>query len=370
MKPDLRGKIALVAGATRGTGRGVARALGEAGATVYCTGRSIRGAGATPGRPETIEETAELVTAAGGVGIARRVDHTEPDQVRALVEHIRAEHGGLDILVNDVWGGDDLTEWGKSLWEHSLENGLAMQRTAVHSHIITSHAAIPIMLDRPGAILFEITDGVENSYRGNLFYDLAKVSVIRLAVALAYELRNRGVTAVAVTPGFLRSERMLALFGVTEDNWRDQVKRDPNFAESETPLYVGRGIAALAADPEHSRMSGRALTSWGLSDKYGIEDADGRRPHWGRYIAGQTDALWSELVDATKAYFATHAPGVVVEGDRASLTLRAGDATRVVLEPELYFSAHEQIATELANLSSRAPTPSSRDDKPLSPTHV
>jgi NAD(P)-dependent dehydrogenase (short-subunit alcohol dehydrogenase family) len=336
MKPDLRGTIALVAGATRGTGRGIARALGEAGATVYCTGRSIRGAGATPGRPETIEETAELVTAAGGIGIAVRVDHTAPEQVRALVERIRAEHGGLDILVNDVWGGDDLTEWGKTLWEHSLENGLAMQRTAVHSHIITSHAAIPIMLDRPGALIFEITDGVEDQYRGNLFYDLAKMSVIRLAVALAYELRTRSVTAVAVTPGFLRSERMLALFGVTEENWRDQIKRDPNFAESETPLYVGRGIAALAADPEHWRVSGRALTSWDLAERYDVEDADGRRPHWGRYIGGQTDALWSKLVDATRSYFAIHAPSVAVAADRASRTLRAGDATRVVLSPELF----------------------------------
>jgi NAD(P)-dependent dehydrogenase (short-subunit alcohol dehydrogenase family) len=337
MKPNLRGTIALVAGATRGTGRGVARALGEAGATVYCTGRSIRGAGATPGRPETIEETAELVTAAGGIGIAVRVDH-----------------GGLEIVVNDVWGGDDLTEWGKTLWEHSLENGLAMQRTAVHSHIITSHAAIPIMLDRLGAIIFEITDGVEDQYRGNLFYDLAKVSVIRLAVALAYELRTRSVTAVAVTPGFLRSERMLALFGVTEENWRDQVKRDPNFAESETPLYVGRGIAALAADPEHWRVSGRALTSWDLAERYDVEDADGRRPHWGRYIGGQTDALWSKLVDATRSYFATHAPGVAVEADRASRTLRAGDATRVVLSPELFMVDHAQIAAELSRLSSRA----------------
>ena len=355
MTPDLRGKIALVAGATRGTGRGIARGLGEAGATVYCTGRSVRGAGATPGRPETIEETAELVTAAGGVGVPVRVDHTQPDEVRALVDRIRAEHEGLDILVNDVWGGDDLTQWGKTLWEHSLEDGLNMQRTAVHSHIITSHAAIPIMLDRPGAIIFEITDGVSDNYRGNLFYDLAKVSVIRLAVALAYELRKRGVTAVAVSPGFLRSERMLALFGVTEANWRDQVKRDPYFAESETPLYVGRGIAALAADPTHWRDNGRVLASWDLADRYDIEDADGRRPHWGRYLAGQTDALWSKLVDATRAHFAKHAPGVEILADRASLTLRAGDATRAVLEPELFMVEHAQIVAELQSLSRLPP---------------
>ena len=343
----LTGKIALVAGATRGTGRGIARALGEAGATVYCTGRSVRGSGATPGRPETIEETAELVSAAGGEGIAVQVDHTVPEQVRSLAERIRAEQGGLDILINDVWGGDDLTEWGKPLWEHSLEKGLAMQRNAVHSHLITSHAIVPLMLDRRGALLCEITDGVSESYRGNVYYDLAKVSVIRLAVALAYELRTRGVTAVAVTPGFLRSERMLALFGVTEANWQEHAKRDPHFAESETPLYVGRGIAALAADPMHWRESGRALTSWELAEKYGIVDADGRRPHWGRYIAGQSDALWQQLVAEATAQFAKRAPGVPVADDRKTLTLRAGDATRVVLEPELFLIKHELIAHEL-----------------------
>jgi NAD(P)-dependent dehydrogenase (short-subunit alcohol dehydrogenase family) len=343
----LENKVALVAGATRGTGRGIARALGEAGATVYCTGRSVRGAGATPGRPETIEETAEQVTAAGGKGIAMRVDHTRIDEVRALVERIRVEQGGLDILVNDVWGGDDLTDWGKTLWEHSLENGLSMQHNAVHSHIITSHAAIPIMLDRGAALLVEVTDGVRDSYRGNAFYDLAKVSVIRLAVALGYELRNRGVTAVAVSPGFLRSERMLAQFGVTEATWREQVARDPHFGESETPLYVGRGIAALAADPDHWRVRGQALASWDLADRYGIVDADGRRPHWGRYMDGQLDTRWRELAETTRAHFASKAPGVAVEADRASLTLRAAGATRVVLEPELFFSTPQSIAEEL-----------------------
>jgi len=354
MAADLRGKTALVAGATRGTGRGIAHALGEAGATVYCTGRSVRGAIATPGRSESIEETADLVTAAGGVGVPMRVDHTEPAQVRALIERIAKERGGLDILVNDVWGGDDLTAWGKTLWEHSLDDGLLMQRAAVHSHLITSHAAIPIMLDRPGAIVFEITDGVSDHYRGNVFYDLAKVSVIRLAVALAYELRTRGVTAVAVTPGFLRSERMLALFGVTEANWQDQAKRDPHFAESETPIYVGRGIAALAADPNHWRVSGQALTSWDLAEKYNVEDADGRRPHWGRYIAGQLDILWSKLVAEARRQLAVRAPGVEVEEDRVSLTLRAGGVSRAVLEPELFYVEHGRIADELVALHARA----------------
>ncbi|HTI63770.1 MAG TPA: SDR family NAD(P)-dependent oxidoreductase, partial [Gemmatimonadaceae bacterium] len=210
----LSGRIALVAGATRGAGRGIARGLGEAGATVYCTGRSVSGHSATAGRPETIDETAALVTDAGGTGIAVQTDHTQPDQVEALVERIRGDHGHLDVLVNDVWGGDELTEWGKPLWEHSLEKGLLMLERAVHSHLITSRFAIPLMLDRDGALLVEVTDGVTPAYRGNVYYDLVKSSAIRLAMALGYELRERGVTAVAVTPGFLRSERMLALFGV------------------------------------------------------------------------------------------------------------------------------------------------------------
>jgi len=344
---SLTGEIALVAGATRGTGRGVARALGEAGATVYCTGRSVHGHPATAGRTETIEETADLVTAAGGTGIAVRVDHTIPDEVRALVERIRADHHGLDVLINDVWGGDDLTQWGKTLWEHSLDDGLLMQRRAVHSHIITSHFAVPLMLDRRGALIVEVTDGVGASYRGNVFYDLAKVSVIRLAVALAYELRNRGVTAVAVTPGFLRSERMLDLFGVTEANWLDHIARDPHWVESETPLYVGRCIAALAADPQHWLVSGAALSSWDLAEQYGVTDADGRRPHWGRYIAAQMDTEWATLVANTQREFANRAPGVEIVGDRKSLTLRAGDATRTVLEPELFFPGASSIADEL-----------------------
>lgn len=351
---SLSGKIALVAGATRGAGRGIARALGEAGALVYCSGRSTRDAGATAGRPETIDETAELVSAAGGTGIAVRTDHTKPEEVRALVERISREQGGLDILVNDVWGGDDLTEWGKPLWEHSLEKGLLMLERAVHSHIITSHEAVPIMLDRAGALIVEVTDGVDRNYRGNFFYDLVKSSAIRMAMALAYELRNRSVTAVAVSPGFLRSERMLELFGVSEANWREHIARDPHWSESETPIYVGRCIAALAADRDAWRMSGRALASWDLADRYGIADADGRRPHWGRYIAGHVDGHWAKLVAAADEALKTCAPGVRLESTRESLTLRAGDVVRDVLEPELFFSSPASIAEELCARYARA----------------
>jgi len=338
MSGSLHGRIALVAGATRGAGRGIARGLGEAGATVYCSGRSVRGRPGTPGRPETIEETAELVTAAGGVGIPVQADHTVPEEVERLTERIRVERGGLDILVNDVWGGDALTEWGKPLWEHSLDNGLLMLQRGVHSHLITSRFAVPLMLDRAGAIVVEVTDGVGAGYRGNVYYDLVKTSVIRIAKALAYELRQRHVTAVAVTPGFLRSEQMLEKFGVTEATWRDHIARDPHWAESETPMFVGRCVAALAADPNHWRRSGQVLASWGLAEEYGIDDADGRRPHWAHYIDPLIDQQWSALVDRARSEFARRAPNVALSTDRASLTLEADGVSRQVLEPELFFS--------------------------------
>jgi NAD(P)-dependent dehydrogenase (short-subunit alcohol dehydrogenase family) len=293
-KNVLQGKIALVAGATRGAGRGIAVALGEAGATVYCTGRSTRIRRATPGRPETIEETAELVTAAGGLGIALRVDHTKPADVKKLVARIKRRHKGLDILVNDVWGGDALTEWGKPFWTVNLENGLGMLKQAIHSHIITAHYAAPLMLGRGRGIIFEITDGDAFYYRGNIFYDLVKISVIRLAFAMSRELRKRDVVSVALTPGFLRSERVLEHFGVTEANWKDAGKKkgknsaDQNdaptdFMVSESPRYVGRAVVALAADPKVKKKSGRVFSSWALAREYGFTDLDGTRPHWGNY---------------------------------------------------------------------------------------
>ena len=286
----------MVAGATRGAGRGIAIALGEAGTTVYCTGRSTRKRGDTRGRPETIEETAELVTAAGGKGIAVRVDHTDPAQVKKLVALIRRRHKGLDILVNDVWGGDALTEFGKPFWKVNLESGLRMLKQAVHSHIITAHYAAPLMLGRRGAAIFEITDGDAFYYRGNIFYDLVKISVIRLAFAMAQELRKRKIASVALTPGFLRSEAVLEHFGVTEANWKDVRKRknpaanskDQNdapedFLISESPRFVGRAVVAVAADPKAMKKSGRVFSSWALAREYGFTDLDGTQPHWGNY---------------------------------------------------------------------------------------
>lgn len=287
MKP-LRNQVAVVAGATRGAGRGIAAMLGEAGATVYCTGRSARGQLSSMGRSETIEDTAELVTANGGKGIPVRVDHTVEKDVKALFERIKEEQNGqLDILVNDVWGADPLTEWGKGFWEHSLANGLLMQQQAVHSHMMTSYYGAPLMVAQRHGLIIEITDGMDYRYRGNVYYSLAKVSAIHLAAAMAEDLRPHGVAAVAVTPGFLRSEAMLDQFGVNEQNWREAGRQDPHFLMSETPTYIGKAIVALAADPERMDKSGKSYSTWGLSDEYGFTDADGSRPHWGKYAAEQ-----------------------------------------------------------------------------------
>lgn len=274
----------MVAGATRGAGRGIACALGEAGATVYCTGRSVRGKPASGNYPETIEETAEMVSARGGTGIAVQVDHTVEEQVKRLFERVAADHGRLDILVNDVWGGDELTEFGKAFWKVSLDKGRLMIERAIYSHIVTSHFAAPLLIQSGSGLIVEITDGDSYVYRGNIFYDLVKCSVIRLAYTMAYELRKRKVTVVALTPGFLRSERMLERFGVTEANWREGAKTRPEFIESETPFFVGRAVAALAADPEVAKKSGRVFSSWGLAPEYGFTDVDGRRPDIGAYF--------------------------------------------------------------------------------------
>jgi NAD(P)-dependent dehydrogenase (short-subunit alcohol dehydrogenase family) len=295
MKP-LHDKIAVVAGATRGAGRGIACMLGEAGATVYCTGRSVRGHAATSGRPETIDETAEMVTARGGKGIPVQVDHTVEEQVSALFARIRREVRRLDVLVNDVWGGDDLTEWGKPFWKLSMEKGLLMLQRAVHSHIITSRYGAPLMVERDTGLIVEITDGDFLGYRGNLFYDLSKISAIRLAYAMAADLRDHRVTALAVTPGFLRSETMLDHFGVTEANWQDAVRKDRHFAESETPYYIGRAVAALASDPNVASKAGQVHATWNLAKEYGFIDVDGRRPDWGSYI----DRVIAEILDRGK----------------------------------------------------------------------
>jgi NAD(P)-dependent dehydrogenase (short-subunit alcohol dehydrogenase family) len=291
----LAGKVALVAGATRGAGRGIAVGLGEAGATVYCTGRTTRERQSEYDRPETIEETAELVTAAGGDGVAVAVDHLDPDEVEALVRRIDSEHGRLDVLVNDIWGGEKLFEWNKPVWEHDLEKGLRLLRLAIETHLVTSHFALPFVIREPGGLVVEMTDGTreynETRYRVSAFYDLAKAAVLRLAFAQAEELEPYGCTAVALTPGWLRSEMMLENYGVTEANWRDGAAINPHFAAiSESPRFVGRAVVALAADPDVHARTGGSFSSGGLAREYGFTDVDGSQPDAWRYLVEVQEA--------------------------------------------------------------------------------
>jgi NAD(P)-dependent dehydrogenase (short-subunit alcohol dehydrogenase family) len=332
----LKDRVALVAGATRGVGRGIALALGEAGATVYCTGRSTgairegdshvasQAASQLPrrrgeagkklwpaeyyaGRPETIEETAELVTARGGKGIAVVVDHLELPQVEKLIARIREEQARLNILVNDISESAEY-EFGQTFWNIDLERGFAMFRNAIHTHVITSRYAAPLMIETAkesgtSGLIVEIGDGDSYVYRGNLIFDMVKTTVIRLAFAMARELRRKNVAAIALTPGFLRSEVMLEHFGVTEANWQDAVKKNSDYAVSETPLYAGRAVAALAADPNIMKKSGRAFSTWGLSDEYEFVDADGSRPHWGRHFEGKYGKIMKNCDDGFYSYW-------------------------------------------------------------------
>jgi NAD(P)-dependent dehydrogenase (short-subunit alcohol dehydrogenase family) len=293
MKP-LEGKIALVAGGTRGAGRGIAMELGAAGATVYITGRTTRNSVSEYNRPETIEETAELVNELGGIGIPVQVDHLIAEQVQALVERIEKEQGRLDILVNDIWGGENIIEWSTPVWEHSLEKGLRMLRLAVDTHLITSHYALPLLIKNKGGLVIEMTDGTkeynENNYRVSMFYDLAKTSVNRMAKALAHELSPHQCTAVSLSPGWMRSEIMLEVFGVTEENWQDGIEKDSNFAISETPRFVGRAVAALAMDENRHELNGQSFSSGELAKKYDFYDIDGSQPDCFRYLVEVVEA--------------------------------------------------------------------------------
>ncbi|HEY7521263.1 MAG TPA: SDR family oxidoreductase [Methylomirabilota bacterium] len=293
MQQSLSGKVALVAGATRGAGRGIAVQLGAAGATVYVTGRTTRQERSEMNRPETIEETAARVDAAGGRGIAVQVDHLVPDQVKALVARIENEQGALHVLVNDIWGATKM-EWNKTVWESDLDYGLRTLRLAVDTHAITSHFAIPLLLRTRGGLVIEVTDGTDDynatHYRVSFFFDVAKAAVNRMAFALAHELAPHGATAVSLTPGWLRSEAMLEAYGVREDNWREATTRSPHFAISETPAFVGRAVVALAQDPNVARWNGTSLSSGQLAKVYGFTDVDGSRPDAWRYVTEVQDA--------------------------------------------------------------------------------
>jgi NAD(P)-dependent dehydrogenase (short-subunit alcohol dehydrogenase family) len=297
----LRGHVALVTGATRGAGRGMAVELGAAGATVYVTGRSTRAGRSDIDRPETIEDTADLVTSAGGRGIAVRCDHTVAADVRALVARIEAEQAGrLDVLVDDTWGGDRWIEW-KPIWEHDLDNGLRALRNGLETHLITLHTVLPLLVRRGNGLVCEITDGDDlfnDRYRGTMFFDMIKVAITRLGRMLHDEVAAHGITSVSLTPGFLRSEEMLEHFGVTEETWRDGIATDKWFAISETPHYIGRAVVALASDPEASRWSGRALSAGQLARHYGFTDLDGSRPEASRFFA---DAYFGDKPDADVA---------------------------------------------------------------------
>ncbi|HEY6737897.1 MAG TPA: SDR family oxidoreductase [Actinopolymorphaceae bacterium] len=303
MTATLSGRVAVVAGGTRGAGRGIATELGRAGATVYVTGRSTRASRSDLDRPETIEETAERVTALGGHGVAVRCDHSDPAQVAELARRVESEQDGrLDVLVNDIWGGESLIQW-RPVWEHDLEKGMRAWHRAVDTHIITSHHLLPLLVARKSGLVVEITDGDEagnalfpDGYRGGFFYDLIKKTVIQLAKTQAAELRPHGVAAVSLTPGFLRSEEMLDHFGVTEDTWRDAIAQDPHFAHSESPAFIGRAVAALAADPEVMRRTGRSLNVADLAKEYGFTDLDGTQPDFAGYFRTELAPKLTQII--------------------------------------------------------------------------
>jgi NAD(P)-dependent dehydrogenase (short-subunit alcohol dehydrogenase family) len=289
MPKPLEGQIALVAGATRAAGRGIAQELAAAGAKVYCTGRSTRAAPATPGRPETIEETAELIAAEGGQAVAIRVDHTAEAEVAALAARIQADEGRLDILVNDIWGGDELIDWGAPFWNQDIATMRGLVDQALFSHWITARHLAPMMVEANRGLIVEVTDGSDPGYRGTLLYDFIKAGLIRLAYGMAWDLATTRVTALALSPGFLRSEAMLERFGVAEANWRDGVAQDPDFAASETPRYVGRAIAALAADANLRAKAGGAYFTADLAEEYGFTDVDGSRPHFWKSVLARLE---------------------------------------------------------------------------------
>lgn len=290
MSQVLAGSVAVVAGATRGAGRGIARALGAAGATVYCTGRSTRAVPSPYNRPETIEETAEMIRAAGGNAIPLRVDHAEEAEVAALFERVDREHGKLDILVNSLAGEHPLMNGWSPFWDTDLANAGALLQQCLVARMITAKHGARLMVRRRRGLIAEITENDLLTSSGDVLTQLVRFGHKALAASYAAELRRHGVVALAITPGFLRSERMLEYFGVTEETWREAGNKDRNFLESESPQFVGRAIVALATDPRISERTGHLFSSWEVGREYGLTDLDGRRPDW-----GQLDVDYSEI---------------------------------------------------------------------------
>ena len=291
----LSGAVAVVAGATRGAGRGIARALAEAGALVYCTGRSAIGHPKGMDRPETIDQTVSLIEQAGGRAIAVRVDHTREEEVASLAARLKNEVGRVDVLVNSLWGGDPMVNWSQRFWEVDLSQIRTYLDQTLISHLITNRHVAPLMVEADRGLIIEVIDGHFAGYRGQILYDLVKASLARLAYAMAMELVETGVTALSLSPGFLRSEAVLEHFGVREENWRDAIAKDPFFCESETPMFVGRAVVALAADPEVRRKGGLIHFASDLAREYGFTDADGRVPDFPRLFDSKVRQIASAL---------------------------------------------------------------------------
>jgi NAD(P)-dependent dehydrogenase (short-subunit alcohol dehydrogenase family) len=329
---SLAGRVALVAGATRGAGRGVARALGAAGALVYCTGRSAIGHPKGMDRPETIDETAALIQQAGGRAVALRVDHTRDEEVAGLAARIRRDEGRLDVLVNSIWGADPLIDWSKSFWEIDLAGVRSYLDQTLVSHLVTNRCLAPLMVEADRGLIVEVIDGHFAGYRGQILYDLVKSSLARLAYGMAMELARTGVTALAVSPGFLRSEAVLEHFGVSEETWREAIAKDPYFAESETPALVGRAVVALAADPDVGRKAGLALFAADLAREYGFTDVDGRTPDFPRMFDTRAEAMASASATDDESRFLMWARYCQIHRDQARRDLAARLAKALGLE--------------------------------------
>jgi len=266
---NLQGKVAVVTGASRGAGRGIALALGEQGATVYVTGRSTAAGARTEDRPETIEETAAMVGARGGVGIPVRVDHTDEQEVKALFARVQKEQGRLDLLVNNAWGGNELPIAIQPFWELTTKHWENMFHAGVRCGILASKYGVPLMLPAGRGLIIHTTSYDQGKYIGHFYYDLAKNALNRMAFGMGAELKRHGITVLALSPGWMRTERVL-------ESVKNEEERQQMLEQTETTEYIGRAVCALASDPDPMRMSGSIQMVGELAEIYGFTDVDGR----------------------------------------------------------------------------------------------